>query len=281
MNYLITGATGGFGAAALNHLKEIVAAEEIFALARTEEKAQTLKEAGFNVRIGDYSDATSLEKAFAGIDRLLFVSGAPGNRQAEHKNVVDAAKKAGVSYLAYTSFASVDTSTSALAVDHFYTEGIIKESNIAHTFLRNNWYLENELPIVGAALSGGKFVYSAGEGKAGWALRRDYAEVAAKAVAGNEYPEILELSAPTITYAELAEAVKKATGKDFEVVSADENGFITNLVADGLPEEVAQVLQVFQTDIKNGVLDIQSNDFEKALGRPLTSLVDGIKELLG
>lgn len=117
MNYLVTGATGGFGGYALDFLKESVLNSEIYALVRSEEKGEGLKKAGFNIRIGDYADAESMIAALKGIDRLLFVSGAPGNRQEEHGNVVDAAKEAGVSYIAYTSFAGADHATSPLAAD--------------------------------------------------------------------------------------------------------------------------------------------------------------------
>ena len=92
MKYLVTGATGGYGTYALGFLKELVPISDIAVLARTEEKAAPLKAAGFDVRLADYSDLTALEQVFTGIDRLLFVSGAPGNRQAEHQNVVDAAE---------------------------------------------------------------------------------------------------------------------------------------------------------------------------------------------
>ena len=60
--------------------------------------------------------------------------------------------------------------------------------------MRNNWYLENEWPIIELALKTGRFVYAASDGKTGWALKREYAEVAAKAVAGSAFPEVLELS---------------------------------------------------------------------------------------
>ncbi len=63
-----------------------------------------------------------MKEALKGIDRLLFVSGVPGNRQAEHENVVKAAQAAGVSYIAYTSFADADHSISVLAPDHQFTE---------------------------------------------------------------------------------------------------------------------------------------------------------------
>lgn len=279
MKYLVTGATGGFGGYALDFLKESVATADIYALVRSEEKGAALKEAGLNIRIGDYADKESMKQALEGIDRLLFVSGAPGNRQEEHANVVEAAKEAGVAYIAYTSFAGADKATSPLAADHIFTERLIEKSGIAHTFLRNNWYLENEMPIAGAALNNGKFVYAAENGKTGWALKREYAEVAAKALAGTEYPAILELSGKPVSYDALAEALKKATGKDFEVVRSDDQGFIDNLVGSGMPQPVAEMFLSFQYDIKNDQLDVVSDDFEKALGRPLVSLEAGLKEL--
>lgn len=280
MNYLVTGATGGFGGYALDFLKEMVPISTIYALVRSEEKGIELKEKGFNVKIGDYADASSMKAAVQGIDRLLFVSGAPGNRQVEHRHVVEAAKEAGVSYIAYTSFAGADKATSPLAADHLFTEKLIEESGIAHTFLRNNWYLENEMPIIGAALNSGKFIYAAGNGKAGWALKREYAEVAAKAVSGTEYPSTLELSGTPVTYEVLASALKKATGKELDIVGAEDRVFAESLVANGMPQPVAEMFLSFQHDIKNDSLDVVSSDFEKALGKPLTSLEEGLKELL-
>ena len=280
MKYLVTGATGRFGNYALDFLKESVPTSDIYALVRSEEKNAALKEAGINLRIGDYADKKSMEKALQGIDRLLFVSGTPGNRQEEHATVVDAAKEAGVSYIAYTSFARADKATSPLAADHIFTEKLIEKTGIAHTFLRNNWYLENEMPIVDAALNGGKFVYAAGQGKTGWALKREYAEVAAKALQGKDFPAILELSGKPVSYEALAAALKTATGMEIEVVSSDNQGFIENLTVNGLPQPIAEMFLSFQSDIKDGQLDVVSDDFEKALGRTLLSLEEGFKELL-
>ena len=56
MNYLITGATGGFGNYAMEYLKQLVPQENIYVLARNEEKGKTLEEKGWNVRFGDYAD---------------------------------------------------------------------------------------------------------------------------------------------------------------------------------------------------------------------------------
>lgn len=284
MNILVTGATGNFGGYALKVLQDLVPEDNLYGLARTEEKGAKLKEAGIKVRIGDYTDSASLQKAFEGIDRLLFVSSTTdGDRQAQHRDVVEAAKAAGVSYIAYTSFGKATESTSPLAADHQFTEQLIEESGIAHTFLRNNWYLENEAAFLAAGAKGGKFIYAGGNGQAGWALRREYAEVAARAVSGKfDFPKILELGGSLRTYEDLGAALRGATGKDLEVISADEATAAKNLVENaGVPQNVAELLVSFQQIVKSGALAVQPDDFEKYLGKPLTPMVDAIKEVLG
>lgn len=284
MNILVTGATGNFGGYALKVLQDLVPEDNLYGLARTEEKGAKLKEAGIKVRIGDYTDSASLQKAFEGIDRLLFVSSTTdGDRQTQHRDVVEAAKAAGVSYIAYTSFGKATESTSPLAADHRFTEQLIEESGIAHTFLRNNWYLENEAAFLAAGAKGGKFIYAGGNGQAGWALRREYAEVAARAVSGKfDFPKILELGGSLRTYEDLGAALRGATGKDLEVISADEATAAKNLVENaGVPQNVAELLVSFQQIVKSGALAVQPDDFEKYLGKPLTPMVDAIKEVLG
>lgn len=284
MNILVTGATGNFGGYALKVLQDLVPEDNLYGLARTEEKGAKLKEAGIKVRIGDYTDSASLQKVFEGIDRLLFVSSTTdGDRQAQHRDVVEAAKAAGVGYIAYTSFGKATESTSPLAADHRFTEQLIEESGIAHTFLRNNWYLENEAAFLAAGAKGGKFIYAGGNGQAGWALRREYAEVAARAVSGKfDFPKILELGGSLRTYEDLGAALRGATGKDLEVISADEATAAKNLVENAeVPQNVAELLVSFQQIVKSGALAVQPDDFEKYLGKPLTPMVDAIKEVLG
>ncbi|MBC9825427.1 SDR family oxidoreductase [Carnobacterium inhibens] len=284
MNYLLTGATGELGTYALHYLKEQVDLTDIVALARTEEKAAKLREQGIEVRIADFSDYTSLVKAFNGVDRMLFVSSQPGgvvSRDEQHKNVVNAAIETGVSFIAYTSFPKGATSNSPLAQDHILTEKLISESHISHTFLRNNWYLENEADTLNAAVAGHAFTYSAENGKTGWALKREFAEAAINVLTEKAAaPEILELSGTPITYAELAEALKTASGKEFEVVAMNDEDYQAALISNGVPEAAVSFILMIQNDIRNGELNVTSEDFEKALGKSLTPLVDALKEFL-
>jgi len=145
MIYAVTGSTGPFGTLAVHHLLKLkVPAASIVALARDEAKAAGLKALGVQVRVADYADKASLEKALKGVDRLLLVSANDfTQRAAQHRNIIDAAKANGVKLIAYTSVVKATTSTNAVAPDHKATEEYLKKAGIPFVLLRNNWYTEN------------------------------------------------------------------------------------------------------------------------------------------
>ncbi len=286
MTTLITGVTGGLGAAILENVAKTLPTNEIAVLVRSEEKGQAFKAVGYDVRIGDYSDEKVLADAFAGIETLMFVSGAPGQavpRDEQHKNVVAAAKAAGVKNVVYTSITHADTSKAILALDHRVTEEALKASGLKVKILRNNWYVENELDTVRAALAGQDFVHAGGDKRVGWALRRDYGEAAARALTQPfEGYQVYELSGKAITYADFAEAVKDATGADFAVQSLTVDELKKGLEASGAPEGLVGFATLVQTTIAEGSLEIENSesDLETLLGHPQTDLVTVIKELL-
>ena len=109
---------------------------------------------------------------FNGIDHVLFISSQPGgkvDRATAHANVVDALKENNIKFVAYTSFPDAQNSTAALATDHRLTENAIKEAGIDHSFLRNNWYLENEIGFLQSGAASCDALYWANN-KAGWHL---------------------------------------------------------------------------------------------------------------
>src|SRR5262245_52856432 len=102
----ITGASGNLGRATLRHLlNRGVAGANIILVARNESKLRDVAVKGAQTRHGDYADAGSLQRAFQGVDRLLFIStSALGEeRMRHHGNVVNAAKAAKVGHVTYTS----------------------------------------------------------------------------------------------------------------------------------------------------------------------------------
>lgn len=145
--FAITAATGKFGQTAVKELNKLVGADNVVVIARNLEEGKELFPNN-EIRHGDYEDLDSMNSALKGINRVLFISSQPGgkiSRSEAQANVVEAMKNNGVKFVAYTSFPYAQNSKTPLAEDHRNTENKIKEAGLAHSFLRNNWYLENEV----------------------------------------------------------------------------------------------------------------------------------------
>lgn len=278
--YAVTGVTGHFGNRALATLVQLVPDAHIIALARNVEKASKSVPAGIEVRKGDYTDQQSLAQSLTGVDKLLFVSSIPGAempRQTQHQNVINAAKAAGVSYIAYTSYPQLESAQSPLSEDHKYTEKAILTSGIPHSFLRNNWYLENDLDPIKAALKGHPFEYVAGNGRVGWAAESDYADAAAKVMTLDQPKAIYEFAGASRSYSDLAEIVKTVSDKPFEVRAESEATYQQNLIDNGLDSGTASIVTSIQALINSGDLTEETSDLTAVLGRPQTDIADLIQ----
>ncbi|HEY5371085.1 MAG TPA: SDR family oxidoreductase [Hanamia sp.] len=176
---LITGATGHLGTAVINQLLKNTDSNHIVALARDESKAKFLREKGVEVRLGTFEDTASLDKALQGIEKVLLISTADPNRFQQHKNVVDAAKKADVKFIVYTSVPLKDLNSAVakfLLESHFQTEDYIKASGLTYAFLRNNIYVDMVPMYVGEKVFETGIFLPAGDGKLPFALRREMGE---------------------------------------------------------------------------------------------------------
>jgi len=117
MTIAVTGATGQLGRLVLDELLTSQEPDSLVAIVRDAAKAAELVARGVQVRVADYSDPAALEAALTGVDRLLLVSGSEvGSRVAQHGNVIDAARAAGVGFIAYTSVLAADTTELILAL---------------------------------------------------------------------------------------------------------------------------------------------------------------------
>ena len=119
---LVTGATGHLGTAVIQNLLKNTSADQVAALVRDESKASALKEQGVVIRIGNYDDTVSLDKAMERIEKVLLIAGTDEEKRLEqHGNVINAAKNAEVRCVAYTSRNLKDRNTLAnkLMSGHF------------------------------------------------------------------------------------------------------------------------------------------------------------------
>lgn len=217
MTIAVTGATGPFGRHAIEALlARGVPAGQIIAVGRDQGKLGQLRELGVTVRSADYNDPASLRAAFAGADRLLFVSGSEvGQRIAQHQAVVNAAKDAGLGLIAYTSLPKADTSDMMLAEEHRATEQALIASGLPYVFLRNSWYLENYTGQLPLFLRNGAVIGAVGQGRVSAASRADYAEaVAVTLTTEGHIGAVYELGGDeAFTLAGLAAAISGAAGE--------------------------------------------------------------------
>ncbi|ELQ6149972.1 SDR family NAD(P)-dependent oxidoreductase [Cronobacter turicensis] len=279
----ITGATGHLGQRVIDTLLNTVAAQEIVAIVRNPVKAAALSAKGVQVRAADYNDVAALTAALAGVEKLLLISSSEvGQRAPQHRNVIDAAKTAGVKLIAYTSLLHADRSPLGLADEHVATEKMLAEAGIPYVLLRNGWYTENYLASVPPALEHGVFIGSAGDGKIASASRQDYAEAAAKVLTlDNQAGRVYELAGDNAwTLRDLTALLTKETGKTVAYQNLSEADFAAALAGAGLPEGFAKLLADSDIGASKGGLFDDSRQLSALIGRPTTSLETSLRESL-
>jgi NAD(P)H dehydrogenase (quinone) len=281
MTIAVTGATGHLGRLVIKSLKEKAAGEPIVALVRSPEKASDL---GVEARAFDYAHPDTLAPALAAVDTLLLISSSEvGQREAQHRNVIAAAKAAGVKRIVYTSLLHADRSPISLGEEHRATEAALAASAIATTILRNGWYTENYTASVPAALANGAFVGSAGDGRLSLATRADYAEAAAVVLtSGGHEGKIYELAGDdAVTLADLAAEISRQASRDIPYRDLPQADYAAILKQVGLPEGVADGLAAWDVDASNGALFDDDRQLSKLIGRPTTPLADAVAAAIG
>jgi NAD(P)H dehydrogenase (quinone) len=283
----VTGATGKLGRATLQFLlARGVVPESVRPIVRDLAKAHDLVDRRFDVAYGNYTDAALLEAAFSGVDQLLFIStSALGEeRMLHHRNVVNAAKGAGVKHIIYTSVVKpLANACFAASPGHFHTEALIRETRIPYTLFRNNLYLDIVPFLFGGALATGTLTHSGGDGRIGFIARDDIAEALAAVLTGEghlnrEYP--ITVSRECYGLPEIAAALGAASGKTIRYNAVDSDAFRQSLEQAGLPPPVVAMSVALGDAVRAGEFDLSDPSLEKLLGRAPTSLQDYLARTL-
>jgi NAD(P)H dehydrogenase (quinone) len=267
-------------------------ARGVAGLVATTRKPQNLADLasrGVDVRAADFDDPSSLDIAFRGVDRLLLIStdalDRAGHRFEQHRAALDAAVRAGVKHVLYTSVVRADDEGSPLLLgyDHRLTEQALRERFEGFTILRNNWYAENLEGDLRHGLAAGSIAMASGEGRVGWVLRDDCARAAATALAdGFEGRRVLDVTGPqALSLAEVATALSEVSGKAIAAAAVPPEVRKGILVAVGLPEGVAEILVNAETSMAQGWLATAPGDVESLTGKAPRPLTDYLRTLVG
>jgi len=274
----VTGASGQLGRLVIDALAARIPASEITAAVRSPEKAADLAARGIRVVKADYNNPDTLASAFAGTDRLLIISGNEfGQRAEQYGRIVEAAKAAGVTFIAYTSIINSDGNPMILGADHKVAERLVAATGIAHAFLRNGWYNENYLTAIQSGAVHGVVIGAAGTGRISTASRADYAEAAA-AVMVDARVGVYELGgSQAFTMADLAAMIGQASGKDVVYRNLAPDDYAAQLKGLGVPEGMAAALADSDRHAAEGWLFTESRGLEALIGRRTTPMADTIK----
>jgi NAD(P)H dehydrogenase (quinone) len=279
MSVVVTGATGHLGRLVVESLLERgVPAPEITATGRTAERLSDLAARGVHVAASDYTDPASLDAAFAGADTLVLVSsGSFDDRAGQHRNAIDAAVRAGVTHVVYTSGPRATGSRMLLMADHRATEEAIAASGLPSTILRNGWYVENYTGQLATYLEHGA-VGAAGVGRVSVALRREYAEAAAAVVTtGGHLGKVYELGGQARTVPEIVGLIGDAVGQEITYTDVPVAALVAILAGAGIPEPLATIFADVDRGISEGELEVDPRDLQTLLGRPATPAADAVK----
>ena len=276
MTIAVTGATGQLGRLVIQSLPN-ASGEKIVALVRSPEKAADL---GVETRAFDYARPDTLAPALSGIETLLLISSSEvGQREAQHRNVIEAAQGTGLKRIVYTSILHADRTPISLGEEHRATEVALASSGLLVTILRNGWYAENYTASIPAALANGAFVGSAGEGRISLATRADYAEAAAVVLTAEGHEgQLYELAGDeAVTLTDLAAEISRQTGRDIPYRDLPQAEYAAILTQAGLPDSVAEALAAWDVDASNGALFDDGRQLSKLIGRPTTPLAEAVR----
>lgn len=270
MTLAITGATGQLGRLAIAALKARGA--QPVALVRDPARASDLRT---ETRAFDYKATATLAPALAGVKTLVLISSNDfDDRTGQHRNVIDAAVRAGVGRILYTSLLRADTSPMLLAADHKATEEAIRDAGLGFTFLRNGWYTENHTGSLAGAIAAGALIGAAGQGRFSAAARADYADaIAATATDDAHAGKVHELAGDAAySYADLAAEVSRQTGKTIPYNDLPPDAYAGILQSFGLPAGFAHVLADSDVQAGKGALQDDSRTLSRLIGRPTTAM---------
>jgi NAD(P)H dehydrogenase (quinone) len=279
----VTGASGALGRHVIDALLETEAPSSLRAIVRSPEKVADLAARGVQVVRGDYDAPETLGTALAGVDRLLIISSSEiGKRTPQHRAVIEAAKAAGVGFIAYTSLLRADTSPLALAEEHVATEAMLAELSVPVAVLRNGWYLENFHSAIVSAPELGAIAGASGEGRISAALRADYAAAAASVLRDPPTAQtVYELAGDTsFTRAELAAEVARQSGKQVVYNDMPQAEYAALLIKVGLPEGFAAILADSDAGTAKGALFSNDRTLSRLAGRPTGTLAAAVATAL-
>ncbi|WP_396449153.1 SDR family oxidoreductase [Actinomadura sp.] len=288
MRIVIASASGQLARATAKYALEKVPPDDVILVSRNPDALAEFADRGVAVRYGDYDRPESLPAAFAGGDRLFMVSlHELGHRVTQHRNAIDAAKRAGVRHIVYTSYIMVDPACPSTVVpDHLRTHELLDASGLDVTYLRNGLYAETPVTqILPPAIARGVLVDNTDHARGAFVHRDDCAAVAAAVLTSSGHEgRTYDVTGPELlSFADLTALAAEVSGRPVAYQSVDDASFEAGLREAGVPDDVRGMIVSFGVALRAGWGEPLTDTVQRLTGRPprpITDLMEQHRSLL-
>ena len=280
MTVLVIGATGDLGSGVARAL--VARGVPVRATTRRPEE---LHIDGVEIVRADLGEPDSLDRAFAGVQRVFLVSSPTQDQITLETNAITAAERAGVERIVKIANLPIAGLDAGLHGNHRDIERRLAAARVASTVLQPSFFasvLRRQLALIRR----GRLVFPTGQGRIAWVDPRDIADVAAAVLADPDPPAgPLRLTGPdAITAGELAVRISRAIGAEIVLLQPDLEKWHAQLLAAGMDPWLADSTRHLYEAVSHGALADVSPDVERVLDRPPRAidewLVDGLVPLL-
>ncbi len=271
---LITGATGNIASGVIPAL--LSAGGDIRALVRDESKAQSLRDQGVEVVVGDFEKPETLGPAFDGISKVLLLTSPNPNAVQQTSNGIAAAKRAGVSHVVRQSaFVPEPVEKARLGKIHAQSDQELKESGIPYTILRPTFFMQNIMMAAQTVASDSMIYLPLKDGRLGMIDVRDIIEchVSVLTSDGQHVGREYTLTGPaSVSFHDVAAGFSKALDKEVKYVNVPPEAAKEFMMGMGMPEWVADAyVELFKNFSENGA-NRATKDVEQITGHPPISI---------
>jgi uncharacterized protein YbjT (DUF2867 family) len=273
MKTLVTGATGNTCSILIPAL--INAGQEVRAFVRNEEKAQSLKEAGAEIYVGDLDRPETIDNALEGIDQVYLCTWNGSTASTQGINVINAIKRVGTNpfIVRHSAFGSKG---SRLIQQIDEVDQAVKTSGLRWTSIKPTFFMQNLMMAAQTIQSDGNIYWDWADGKAGMIDIRDVADSALGALTGKaaEGQEYVLTGAASISMADVATSFSKELGKQVNYIPVPHEASKEAMMSMGFSEFIVDGYVELNQGFTEGYADVSNGNVETLSGHKARSIDD-------
>jgi uncharacterized protein YbjT (DUF2867 family) len=267
---LVTGATGNTGSGLVPALRK--AGVNVRAFVRDETKAQSLKDLGAEIVVGDLDRPETIAPAVEGVDKIYLLTWNGPTQAQQAINVIQAAKKAGNPHVVRHSMWGSEKSRIIQQGDQ--VEAALFSSGLPWTLLKPTFFMQNLMMAAQTIASDGMLYWDTGDGKLGMIDLRDIVEAAFAVLTGegHEGKSYILTGPEAVSMYDVANTFSNVLGKKVTYVSVPGEASLQSMLSMGFPEWIARGYGELMVGFSEGFASRTNDNVATLTGHPARSI---------